>query len=478
MPRTSRVLAFLAFSFVLLASSIAQAQESWDVIHVQGQRIGFLHVSVEPVADKANRKLVRVRVDWDLTFKRGNDPVHLTQQWGTIEKPDGTILRLDVITKPGEMQLRTSGDVKDGVMNLKITGGGNTQIVPIRWTDDIRGPYGAELSLAKKMMEPKETREIKIFVPDVNKVCFSKLEAGEFEDVKLGPQGENRKLLKIIQTVSELDRTPKPEMTATLWVDEAGQILKTHSEMLEGTDFYRTTKAGAMAGNGVANFNLLAASIVKCRDLVDSDKLRDVVYTVTAKNDDVATLFPDDVRQKITPGKTKETGLLEVKTSGTDSGEAIEAPAPEFLRPNALINSDDARVKAVAIQSWVAKNVNDKNFNIAFAPAAEVARNLSGDCSEHSVLTAAMCRAAGIPSRCVVGLVYARNQGGFGPHMWNEVYVNRRWVAIDSAFDQSEVDATHITLSTTSLDGVSPFDAFTPVLKVFGGMKIEPKEIR
>jgi hypothetical protein len=75
-------------------------------------------------------------------------------------------------------------------------------------------------------------------------------------------------------------------------------------------------------------------------------------------------------------------------------------------------------------------------------------------------------------------VVYAENLGGFGPHMWNEVYVNRRWVAIDAAYDQSEVDATHLKLSTSSLDGVAPFEAFLPVLKVFNKITIEPTEVR
>ena len=100
--------------------------------------------------------------------------------------------------------------------------------------------------------------------------------------------------------------------------------------------------------------------------------------------------------------------------------------------------------------------MKNKNFATAFAPASEVARNLSGDCTEHGVLTAAICRAVGIPARVAIGLVYVDHLGGFGFHMWNEVYVNRRWVAIDAAFDQTEVDAVHIKLSDTSLDGVSP----------------------
>jgi transglutaminase-like putative cysteine protease len=164
-----------------------------------------------------------------------------------------------------------------------------------------------------------------------------------------------------------------------------------------------------------------------------------------------------------------------------------------YLQPNAMITSNDARVrdltrkavgsstdpweKAKKIEQYVADSIRDKNFRVAFAPASEVAQNLEGDCTEHGVLTAAMCRAAGVPARVAVGLVYAEPLGGFGFHLWNEVYVNRRWVAIDATFKQDEVDAVHIKLSDSSLDGVSPFDAFMPIVRVLGKMTLDPVEV-
>ena len=78
----------------------------------------------------------------------------------------------------------------------------------------------------------------------------------------------------------------------------------------------------------------------------------------------------------------------------------------------------------------------------------------------------------------VIGLVYADQLGGFGYHMWDEVYINRRWVAIDSAFDQTQVDAVHLKLSDSSLAGVAPFDTFTAVARVATKLKIEAVEVR
>ena len=139
---------------------------------------------------------------------------------------------------------------------------------------------------------------------------------------------------------------------------------------------------------------------------------------------------------------------------------------------------NDPWQKAVRINHWVFENVRDKNFTVAFAAASEVARNLSGDCTEHAVLTAAMCRAAGIPTRVVIGLVYVEKNHGFGCHMWDEVFINQRWIAIDPTWDQTLVDAVHIKLNDSSLQGVTPFETFLPLIRVVGKLAIEPLELR
>jgi transglutaminase-like putative cysteine protease len=144
----------------------------------------------------------------------------------------------------------------------------------------------------------------------------------------------------------------------------------------------------------------------------------------------------------------------------------------------AVGNRTDPWERAMAIEDWVFRNMRRKNFGTSFATAHEVARELEGDCTEHGVLAAAMCRAAGIPSRVAVGLVYAAHLKGFGFHLWNEVYVNGRWVALDATFNQSAVDATHVKIADSSLDGVAPFEVLLPVARYVDKITIEPEEIR
>ncbi len=497
-----KVQATLLGAICLLAASSNEARaqapsESWDALFIGNNKVGYIRTSVEPVKDNENnRSLVRVRVDYNLTVRRGADSVSMDVQYGTIETPDGEVLRLDTRTHASNQVIRVHGDVIDGKMTLKIENGNQTQQEVIPWAADVKGPYGPELSFSRSPMKPGEVRKLKTFVPDLNKIVEATLAARSLEQIPLGG-GAVRELLKVEQTAVTLDNKPMPEMTQTFWVDAVGQVLKTFNDTYGGTTSYRTTKEAATRNvNKIDQFDLIGGLVVKAaRKISNPENSRDIVYKVTMTDSDPSAFFPVDRRQTIKAGPDPKTVTMTVKTAGPDAGTAgPETVGDEFTRSNPLVTSADSQVirlarkavegqtdpwlKAQAITKWVAANIKSKNFETSFAPADEVARTLQGDCTEHGVLTAAMCRAEGIPARVVVGLVYASHLGGFGYHMWNEVYVNRRWVAVDSAFDQNQVDAVHIKLSETSLDGVSPFETFSSVARVATKLKLEALEVR
>ncbi|MDR3633780.1 MAG: transglutaminase domain-containing protein [Isosphaeraceae bacterium] len=485
----------LAVVLVSPASAARAAeQESWDAIYMAGSKVGHVHIFVEPVNDKG-RKLLRVRVDTVLNFRRDKDLVTNKLQYGTIETLDGSVLRLDTRTLTSDGEIRAYGDVVDGEMNLILQSGGTRQEKVLKWSPDVRGPYAAEMTLAREPIKPGESRDLKMFVPDLNRICDITLTAKQKEEVLLG-DGEKHALLRIEET-TKLDGKARREFDTTLWVDSAGQVIKSSQDVLGGMVVYRTTKEGALAADRGMAVDRIAHSVIKVANKIpNSTAVRAIRYRVELPGDDLSQLLPNDRRQTLTTeGESKSSGTLNVKTAGPEVGEAESGEvSPQFLRPNALVTSEDSQVqaltrravgdtqgaweKAVKIERFVFQNLKDKNFATTFAPASEVARTLSGDCTEHSVLAAAMSRAAGLPSRVAIGLVYADHLGGFGFHMWHEVHVTGRWVALDASFDESAVDATHIKLSDTSLDGVAPFEAFLPIVRVMGKLSIVPLEVR
>jgi transglutaminase-like putative cysteine protease len=71
------------------------------------------------------------------------------------------------------------------------------------------------------------------------------------------------------------------------------------------------------------------------------------------------------------------------------------------------------------------------------------------------VLTAALCRAVGIPAEVVIGVAYVDEFMGtiqsFGGHAWTRAWVDGQWIGLDAAFvgtGRGGYDAGHITLAT------------------------------
>jgi hypothetical protein len=483
----------LAAAIGMMSCAWADAQESWDAIYLAGSKIGYTHTFVEKVSSRG-RNYLRVRIDSEQRFKRDKDITVTRLTYGTIETPDGQVLRLDTLTSIGEQKLRGHGDVIGGEMRFILEGAGGRQELVIPWGPDVRGPYAPEQSMARKPMKENEQRSLKMFMPDLNKICDIRLQARSIEPVILG-DGMPRPLLHVDQ-VTVVDGKPRPEFDAKLWVDPEGQVLKTEQDLLGGVVMYRTTEQSALSPGGPVQLDLiLAAAIKAARKITEPEQTRHIKYRLLLKQGNAAQIFPIDSRQSIQAEGDPLSAILEVKSIGPNEGQPGPGQvASEYTEPNALVTSDDSRVrslareatrgaddpweKAVRINHWVFQRINRKNFKVAFAAASEVARNFSGDCTEHAVLAAAMCRAAGVPARVAIGLVYVEKNDGFGYHMWDEVHVNNRWVALDPSWDQSTVDATHIKLSDSSLEGVSPFNAFLPLLQVMGKLEIEPLELR
>jgi transglutaminase-like putative cysteine protease len=100
----------------------------------------------------------------------------------------------------------------------------------------------------------------------------------------------------------------------------------------------------------------------------------------------------------------------------------------------------------------------EKAYGASHDRASDVLAAGRGDCTEHTVLLVALCRALGIPARPVHGLVYAQYGDGAHAlywHAWAEVRSAGEWIPMDPTFGQPVADATHLALGTgTQVDTV------------------------
>ena len=129
---------------------------------------------------------------------------------------------------------------------------------------------------------------------------------------------------------------------------------------------------------------------------------------------------------------------------------AIESDAPEIrkLAKEIVGNDKDAVTASLKLSHWVFGHLRKAYGDLEQIgrPTCCVARE--GDCTEHSLLLAALARSIGIPTRLVYGLVYVLGSDGKPAllwHEWDEVFAGE-WISVDPTFGQDVADATHLQL--------------------------------
>jgi len=204
---------------------------------------------------------------------------------------------------------------------------------------------------------------------------------------------------------------------------------------------------------------------------------------------------PNDNQQVQKSGDGKV--IMTVKPVAARAGvmfpyEGDEEEALEHLKPTQFVQSDHKKIVELArravgrtkdageaiekIEAFVADYIEDKNLSVGYASAVEVAQSKQGDCTEHAVLAAALCRAAGIPAQVVTGLAYVGEwrgvASGFGGHAWTQAYVGGKWIGLDAAFrgaGRGGYDAGHIALAA----GKGDPGGFFSLVTTMGQFKIE-----
>ena len=367
---------------------------------------------------------------------------------------------------------------------------GKSQTMSIPWQGDIGGLFESDRILTRNPLKPGESRKFKALVPLMNIVATHTLNAKEYEMVDL--LTDSRKLLRIDVSVEMVGFA----IDSIVWSDQSGEVLKT-SVPAVGQISYRCAKEQALAPDTPERFDLVKLTTVQVGPIDRIHDAKQIVYRVTTANGDPSKSFAHGPSQQVT-AESPDSALIVVRAITPDDPAEVEAPdrpvpVAADSTPNNLIQSDGPRIVKMAtsvspdetdtwtvareLEKYVRSKIQRKNFSRALATASEVAANLEGDCTEHSVLLAALCRARKIPARVAIGLVYSRALNGFGYHMWNEVWIDDRWVPLDATLGRGGIGPGHLKLHDSSLAGASSYTAFLPVLKVLGGLKIKVDRI-
>jgi hypothetical protein len=492
----------LTLLLVTAAGAAAQQpsvnQEIWNAAHLQGHPAGYVHTTFQAV-DRNGQKIIRSTTELQLTVRRERDTVTLRMETGTEETPDGKVAGVFMRQYLGkQQQVVVAGTVEGSRLHVQIDGGSRLDR-RIPWDDRVIGMYRQEMLFKERALKPGDSVKFLSYEPEITSVVTLEATSKGYEDVEV--LGAKTRLLRV-ESVPEKIKTSDASVqlpTMVAWLDKDYQTVRSQVEMhgLGRLVLYRTDKSVAkrpVVGGRLASINSLVAINRRIPQPYDAES---AIYRITVRDDDdPASAFVHDARQQLknVHGHSFELHVL----ASRDLPAPLDAkePGPEFIKSCYFIKCDAPEVrqrtrraigqetdpwkKALRIERYVYENIDKKNFTEAFATADEVARTMEGDCTEHSMLAAAMCRAAGIPSRTALGLVYVdhRTQGPvMAFHMWTEVWVNGQWVPIDATLGRGYVGATHLKITDHSWYDTQSLTPLLPVLRVLGKLSIEVVQV-
>ncbi len=122
--------------------------------------------------------------------------------------------------------------------------------------------------------------------------------------------------------------------------------------------------------------------------------------------------------------------------------EAVQRVLADFSTEYSSEQSDANQLTTIgkSIEKFVAGYISEPTYIHSFSFASRVATSRSGDCTEYSVLTAALARALKIPARVIIGTIIVEGEDGveaYG-HAWSELWLDGQWSRIDAAMYSAE----------------------------------------
>jgi hypothetical protein len=478
-------------------------EETWDAAYLESGKAGFFHTTVREI-ERDGVKILRTTQLLDLTVKRNQTPARVRMETGTDETADGKVTGIAMRQfLSNDQTVLLTGAVEGKKLHLKTQDGRMDRTVP--WNDEVIGLARQYHFFQEKKAKSGDQLSYVSFEPPITSVVTVHAAVKEEEEVEVLELNKGKTVRvkkKLLRVEAQSDKVTGDNgaiqlPALVLWLDKDLLPVRSQTEIpgLGKITLYRTTREAATgAGDkGPSEADILLTSLIPVnRALPRQAETRSAVYRVTAKDDDdPGTIFAQDERQQVKnlQGNTFEIHVQAVrKPQGSENpGEAKE----EFLESSTFLNCNDAKVKeraeravgketdawkkAQLIEGWVHANMRLNNAT-PFTTAGQIARDLEGDCRQHAMLTAAMCRAAGVPARTAVGLIYVndRQRGPvMGFHMWTEVWVKGQWLALDAVWGLGSVAADHVKIADSSWHDVQSLTPLLPVTRVIGKVTIE-----
>lgn len=408
---------------------------------------------------------IQTVINSDLIFNRLGSRLEMKSSSQFDETREG---QLEVATGDVSSSQQTThieAAVSAGSLQIKTTSGGKTyeRTVPLGGT--LLGPEGARRLILDRCHSTGDAVSYDAFFPEVGTVVRITDTVIGWEDVVTDPGKMFG--LKLKQTISAMPGN------MILWLDRDGWLLRqTLPSPLGDIEAIRSDAHGSnsQVQGAALPEESFTRSIIKANVRLPEERLVDSIrLQIIHKQPELGWPNLETDNQRVIE-RTANYVILDVNRPQPRGPQARlvardRALAP-YLSPNALLQSDDANILAIAkkvagkerdpwkaaraLQTWTNEHMQF-DPGIMVAPASEVARNLRGTCFGYSMLLGALTRAAGIPSRLRMGYVYAG--GTWGGHAWIDVRIGNGWVPIDGAlYSPGAADAARFSFFSSGLE--------------------------
>ena len=302
----------------------------------------------------------------------------------------------------------------------------------------------------------------KVFLsdPGLLKLIDSEIEVAGRETVEIG--GET------ILAYRVLDKNPIAP--TTLYLNDAGDMLR--GDLPFRMQMRKEPKEKALSPAGKADFLALTAPVPKglplenprglrsaryalrpvSHNLPEDDSVQSVRYDSDARTATVTITAAPLPTESTVPAFARPTDASERLRPFLSSSQQISSDAPEFkaLAKKIVGEETDAAKIAAKISAYVHKAITPDPAISSVRTALDIRREPRGVCRDYTLFFTAIARAAGVPTKQRLGVVYA--DGRFYGHAWPEVWVGEkdgrdRWIALEPTWGLPFADATHIALT-------------------------------
>ena len=438
------------------------ASDKWFVIAIADVPVGYVH-DVASRRGTATGEILVYSSEMVLVLNRLGTKVEMRFLTSSEETPSGRLLRETYEMQASLMATRTEAVVKDGTIEFRSETGGKTYTRTLSFTGELLGQEGIRLLSLKNLRKPGDAIEFQTFSPEIETIVRGTRKVLAAETIVLN--GAAVPALKVEEVIEAAGAR------STGWLDANHEVVRQEMPTPFGPGVYaladKTLAMQAVRG-GELPAEMYERSILRANVRIPQARaLASLRVRLTARSPELG--WPVFAGPNI--GLVSKDGAsLTLETRRARVPKPSPFPVAEtdanrdFLRPNATIQSDSDDVRRLAkevigreadlfkaarkLQRWVAENMTF-DLGIALAPSSEIFANRRGTCLGYATLLATLARAAGIPSRVVVGYVYVL--GMFGGHAWTEVRAGEEWVPIDAALpSDGPADAARIPLAATS----------------------------